>query len=288
MMTEVSVIVPSFNCANHISATIDSIRNQTLQSFELIIVDDGSTDDTKAVVKSYLDKRIKYIYQDNRGVSGARNRGALEARGKFVAFVDADDSVAPETLELLSDILNRSGASWCVTDVLSFRNKIQDVINCEIPEDIFYGILENDFVTRGFFFRRQSLMAIGGYDETLRTREDWDLNIRMIRNREEFRYVSRPLYSYYFRQGSLTSKKSTVLDDTLRVLRKHHKSLADKGDSLAARIYSQQLWELGRRYFYSQRNVIRGGFCIVQSVAYDRNMSRVGHALRHRASQIWG
>src|SRR6185437_2451968 len=116
MMTEVSVIIPSFNCANHISATIDSIRNQTLQSFELIIVDDGSTDDTKAVVKSYLDKRIKFIYQDNRGVSGARNRGALEARGKFVAFVDADDSVAPETLELLSDILNRSGASWCVTD----------------------------------------------------------------------------------------------------------------------------------------------------------------------------
>ena len=96
----VSIITPTYNCAKFIGATIESVLNQTYQNFEMIIVDDASKDNTEEVVKSFKDKRIKYIrLSKNSGPAVARNRAMEEARGKYMAFLDSDDLWKREKLE---------------------------------------------------------------------------------------------------------------------------------------------------------------------------------------------
>ena len=95
----VSVVIPSFNCGSFVSQAIDSVLAQTCAPAEVIVVDDGSTDDTAERLEPYMD-RIRYVFQENRGVSAARNRAVAESRGHCVAFLDADDVWHPRKLEL--------------------------------------------------------------------------------------------------------------------------------------------------------------------------------------------
>lgn len=284
----VSVIIPTYNCASHIRSAVNSVLSQTLQSFEIIIVDDGSTDDTASIAKEYREEnRIQYIYQNNQGVSCARNRGIYAASGQYIAFLDADDTIVPEALAVLVQSLEREiHANWCITDYFYVRETGKINVRYPIPNDPYYGILQGDFVARGFFYRTKALIEIGGYDEKLKTREDWDLNIRMLWSGSQFFYVAQPLYNYYFRSNSLMSSRSDeVLNDTFRVLRKHHKQLADSGDVAAARIYGEQLWDLGRRYLYSRWNLRMALRCAAESIFYDPDLTRITHAIRHHFSR---
>lgn len=94
----VSVIIPCYNTARYVKETIESVLNQTRQDFEIIVVDDGSTDDSHNVIASINDQRIRYHYQPNQGLAAARNTGLALATGEFVAFLDADDFFLPEKL----------------------------------------------------------------------------------------------------------------------------------------------------------------------------------------------
>ena len=98
MKSLISVIVPCFNAEKYIERCLDSILKQTYRNIEVIVVDDGSTDDSAARIKeiSKLDNRVKYVYQKNAGVSAARNRGLDEAKGDKITFVDSDDTISPE------------------------------------------------------------------------------------------------------------------------------------------------------------------------------------------------
>ena len=94
----VSIIIPTYNCARYLPEAVNSALGQTCNSLEVIIIDDGSADETQEVLKPYSD-RILYLYQANKGVSAARNRGIAMAQGEFIAFLDADDVWLPEKLE---------------------------------------------------------------------------------------------------------------------------------------------------------------------------------------------
>lgn len=108
---EISVIIPAFNAGRYISESISTVINQTFRSWELIVVDDGSTDNTVQVITPFLeDSRIKLIRQTNKGVSSARNAGISAARGRFIAFLDADDAYLPENLAQKDEILKQSGS----------------------------------------------------------------------------------------------------------------------------------------------------------------------------------
>ncbi|WP_212525595.1 glycosyltransferase [Actibacterium sp. MT2.3-13A] len=110
----ISVIVPVYNVAGHVAACLDSLRGQSLADFEVIVVDDGSTDDSAARARAAAgdDARFRFVAQQNRGLSGARNAGLDLARGAFIAFVDSDDRVAPDYLARLHGALEDSGADW--------------------------------------------------------------------------------------------------------------------------------------------------------------------------------
>jgi len=98
-LKKISIIIPSYNRQNLLPKAIDSLLGQTYPYFEIIIVDDGSTDNTRTVLKKYLDDRIRYVYQENGGPAAARNRGIKEARYSLLAFLDSDDWFAPEKPE---------------------------------------------------------------------------------------------------------------------------------------------------------------------------------------------
>ncbi len=110
---------------------------------------------------------------------------------------------------------------------------------------------------------------------SLRTREDWDLNIRLIHSDERFIYSPQPLYYYHARKGSLTAEQTSVLECTQRVLQKHHKAIADAGDARAAKIYAENMLDLARRYYYSAGNIERTASCVLETLAYDPNLGRV-------------
>ena len=108
-MSKVSILIPSYNNAHYLPQAIDSALNQTFQDFEIIIIDDGSTDNTREIVERYLKRapdKIRYIYQDNQGLARARNTGLRHARGEYVALLDADDVWLPARLEETVKILD--------------------------------------------------------------------------------------------------------------------------------------------------------------------------------------
>ncbi|NIW46854.1 MAG: glycosyltransferase, partial [Gammaproteobacteria bacterium] len=94
-MSTVSVIIPAYNQGHYLGECVQSVLDQTYPDFEIIIVNDGSTDNTQRVAKSFSDPRIKYIYQENRGLSGARNTGIRNAIGTYVTYLDSDDLFLP-------------------------------------------------------------------------------------------------------------------------------------------------------------------------------------------------
>src|SRR5579859_7287264 len=126
----VSVIIPAFNAATNIRQTLDSVRAQTHQAFEVIVVDDGSTDNTCAVVEEFVrqDSRFRLICQANRGVGDARNAGIREARGKYIAPLDADDFWYPEKLEKQVARLVQGGPEiglvYCWSDLIDERGEL--------------------------------------------------------------------------------------------------------------------------------------------------------------------
>lgn len=289
-MPKVSVIIPSYNCAEFVLRAVESVLMQTLRDYEVIVVDDGSSDNTREVL-SYLSRtQIRYIRQENRGLPGARNAGARASDSEYLAFLDADDTLASNALELMMAALDTSGASWCLIDIVKVKNAFREIQRTALPAgDPFLGILKEDFIRRGMFFRRKELSEIGMYDEGMRFREDWDVNIRMFESHKPFIYLDKPLYFYTWRDGSITTgKRAEMLAYTEKVLRKHHKRLADAGDPVVATIYARNMWGLARDYLYSARNHRSCFGCARESLTYDLSFGRVLHPFIHRLRRQLG
>ena len=284
-MSLVSVIIPAYNAASLVHGAIDSVLAQTIQDFEIIVVDDGSKDATRAAVEPYRsDPRVHYMYQENRGLPGARNAGAKASRGEYLAFLDADDFLAPNALECMLHAFKSSDAQWLNVGVLKLDGENRTLRHPATPEgDLLLAILDDDFITRSPFYPRQEFFSVGMYDEEIRNREDWDINIRMIAAGKRFVDVDQPLYYYTRTEGSITTgNRRRLYSFTEMLLRKHHKRLADGGNKEAARLYAKNLWDLARRYFYEIRDPREGIRCAWESLRYDPSLSRLLHPIIHR------
>ena len=102
-----SVIIPAYNAEKFIARAVKSVLDQNYSDFELIILDDGSTDGTKAQIEQFADNRIRYIYEENGGVSAARNKGIIESKGQYICFLDADDEWKPEHLHVMRTLTQK-------------------------------------------------------------------------------------------------------------------------------------------------------------------------------------
>ena len=183
----VSVIIPAYNKASTICSTVESVLKQTFQDFEIIVVDDGSMDDTKERAMAF-GNRIRFFQQERGGVSAARNRGIQEARGEFVAFLDGDDLWMPRKLELQLSCLEREKGRQAVQcSVYLVNNRLHAVGSrlCTPSEDnLLDFLLFRNLPGFGstLLARRSLISELGGFGTDLVILEDWDLACRLARS----------------------------------------------------------------------------------------------------------
>jgi glycosyltransferase involved in cell wall biosynthesis len=183
-MTSISVIMPVYNGAEFIEESIQSVLSQSARDFELIIVDDGSYDGTAEIIRDY-EGRVRFIQQANRGPSAARNRGLEEAKGKYVAFLDADDVWDHRFLERTSTHLDQlnsnfvgvcSGWSYVDQNGATLEHTRKELSKSYGLTDL---IFTNPFPIHAVLARIDVVKNVGGFDEKILAMEDWDLWLRM-------------------------------------------------------------------------------------------------------------
>jgi glycosyltransferase involved in cell wall biosynthesis len=199
-MPTISVIIPTYNRATYVTKAIDSILAQTYTDYEIIVVDDGSTDNTKEVLKPYKDK-INYIYQENRGVSSARNTGIHAALGQWIAFLDSDDIWLPDKLSSQIRCVRNTDAEVCFTKVthihksksIGEKNKCDTVQSKEFAEP-FTLVLDDSkkLYIQAMLVERDLLERMGGFDESMKVAEDTKL-IYDLAFQTSFIYIYTPM-----------------------------------------------------------------------------------------------
>jgi glycosyltransferase involved in cell wall biosynthesis len=220
----VSVITPAYNAAAFVTQTLDSVRAQTFDDWELVIVDDGSTDGTTAIIADYQERdgRIRLLHQANAGPSAARNHAMRSARGAFLAFLDSDDTWEPEYLERQLAVFREYPDTHLVTGVARYRGGPYDgramrAFAPGYPVLTLRDIIADD--TAVFImtlFRRQVFEAIGGLDESQWRSEDYDFWLRAATAGFVFRRNAEPLGWYRVRAGSLSQNTVDMLRGILQ------------------------------------------------------------------------
>jgi len=227
----VSIILPTYNRAHIISRSIISILNQTYKDFELIVVDDCSTDSTREVIENYskMDDRVKYIRNNkNLRPSGARNAGIKLSIGEFIAFQDDDVEWYPYKLEKQVNLLNMLPENFGV--VYSGYYKLIKKEKIYIPENYIFpkegnihnSLLKGNFVdTPSILARKSALLDVGFFDEKLPMMEDWELVIRLSK-KYLFKLIDEPLYISYDTPNSVNKQSGIVYFSTLEFIIKKH------------------------------------------------------------------
>jgi len=218
----VSVIIPAYNAAPWIAETIDSVLNQTFQDFEIIVVDDGSTDGTTEIVKKYK-SQVQYLYKKNGGVGSARNAGIRAARGRYIACVDADDLWLPEKLEVQTQLLQKEPSlAWVYSDGLIFENNSNQNLHLfsqsasMISGDVLRPLLLQDFIPCPTpVVRRDIFENVGFFEEdiSLQSVADWDMWLR-ISAKYPVGFIDKPLVKYRRHSTSMTS--TCIIEHSLK------------------------------------------------------------------------
>ena len=219
-----SIIVPAYQAAATIAAALRSALAQSLPAHEIIVVDDGSTDDLDAALRPF-EGQIRLIRKENAGSASARNAGAATATGDFLAILDADDVYDPTRLEALGELArSRPDLDLVTTDakfVAAGREVGTFVAHNPFPvSSQRHAILESCFVGGWPAVRLSRLREIGGFDEGLAVGHDWDAWLRLILDGSRAGLVDRPLYEYRLSPGGLTSRRVESMWDRVRLLEK--------------------------------------------------------------------
>lgn len=183
-MAKVSVIMPTYNRAKYLSDAISSVLNQTYQDFEIIVVDDGSTDNTRLLVENYqkMDNRIRYFYEQNRGVASARNLGIEKAQGDYMVFFDSDDVSMPDRLEKQVMVLDsKPEISLVYSSVVTFFDNNPKGSRHGLPIKTFMStqecfrtlVMEGCFIYNPTILFRKSIVSELLYDEEMQIGEDY-------------------------------------------------------------------------------------------------------------------
>lgn len=216
----ISVIIPTYNRGYVLKRAIDSVLNQTHESLELIIVDDGSTDDTKQLVDSIDDKRLGYYLLNHKGACAARNFGIDMAKGSYIAFQDSDDSWRKNKLERQLEIMKEKDAS--IIFCSSRRWNPAGTVSVIFPDDIREGFLNYDEISVDNFVKTQCLLMKKEclndvrFNPDLPRFQDWDLAMRLSKIYDIY-YTSEILVDAYVQDDSI-SKDKKAAQEAKRIL----------------------------------------------------------------------
>jgi len=281
----ISVIIPTYDCSTYITEAIESVLKQSFICVEIIVVDDGSSDSTLDVLRPYINKNlIQYIYQKNGGVSSARNTGIRNARGKYLAFLDADDIMLPGSLKKRTSFLNTwKDIKFVFSDYLveteetmvmnrsytghrNILNNFENVIKGQQGNFYFFN---KDYTKQSLkcsifpwtgtvMFHKSCLDKAGFFNEKLRISEDEDLWLR-IANQYSIGYIDQPLAVHKKSRRQATSDKDRYYRDLIEYL--EHESdgkMAQDDHAILIAIrkrLSRSYYELA--YYHMNRNKLR-------------------------------
>ncbi len=204
----VSAIIPAHNQGRYLVEAVASVLQQTLADLEVIVVDDGSTDDTARVARGFGDPRVHYVYQNNRGLSAARNTGIRRARGRYLTFLDADDLFLPRKLELLVGALEQNPAAGIAAGQavpIDERGRpVGRIFDKPLPDEPAQLLAGNPLHVGSIVVRASWQARVGFFDESLRSYEDWDMWLRLALAGCRSVWVPRPVSCYRFHRSQMT------------------------------------------------------------------------------------
>jgi len=288
---EVSIICPTWNCAELLREAVLSVVNQTFSNWELIIVNNFSTDNTMEVITSFKDQRIHVLNFNNNGVIAAsRNVGIDASKGRFIAFIDSDDYWMPEKLRICVDALTNNDLDLVCHGERHFQYKDQDV---KLERDVFYGknqphtyeslLYRGNFLsTSAVVIKREKLLSTGSFntEPSVITAEDYDLWLRLFATESKFLAIHQILGGYRIHQSSASasvirhyqavrkvvtthflakSTKTTVKDKLLFT-----KRMARIGLSSGRAITQQGTWDSGAKFAFETVKIL--GRCLLGRV----------------------
>jgi glycosyltransferase involved in cell wall biosynthesis len=215
----VSVIIPTYNYAHYIGEAIESVLEQSYKKIEIIVVDDGSTDNTKEVIAKY--PKVKYFFQTNKGISSANNRGVRLSKGDYYLILDADDKLHPQYIErCMKEMLDkRVGFVWTATKDFGLSNKTHYPRFFRHRFDAYRGFGGQ---TVSALIRKTVFNEVGGYDTTLLTTEDFDMAIRILFKGWKCKPIFEPLHYHRIHKRQLSRKMRKLWKE------KHARLLEDK------------------------------------------------------------
>jgi len=281
-MTEISVIIPAYNQAVYVAQAVQSVCDQTFTDWELIVVDDGSTDDTLQVLAGFHDSRIHVIRQANQGVSAARNTGIRNSLAPLITFLDADDLFTPEKLTVLYEYLKDHPEVGLVVGgmrSIDASGQMQHEIVIESAALTFPSLLfENNVPLGGVMVRREWLERAGGFDESMHTCEDWDLWLRMVVAGCKLSRVDKVVVAYRIHSEQVTRNAGKMRIDSLRMWEKFFQLQNLPADLLAYRPYTvaSALVRTAARAFRSNEFVI-GNNDLITAIQLEPRLKREGY-----------
>lgn len=224
----VTVIIPAYNAGTTLAECLDSILGQTHAEWEIVVVDDGSSDDTMAIARRYAarDSRIRVLQQPHQGVSAARNLGLTVGRFPWVLFLDADDWALPTHLEKMTAALAADpslDAVHCGWSIATGDGEVIEEDRCKTTGDLFHLLARHPaFIVHACLVRRTLVLSVGGFDPAYSRIQDWVMWQRVARTGCRFGTVSETLARYRMQAGSVSSEPGEVMDQGLQAIALGH------------------------------------------------------------------
>jgi glycosyltransferase involved in cell wall biosynthesis len=263
----ISLVIPTYNRAHYLGETIDSVLSQQFQDFELIVVDDGSTDATQEVVSRY-GPRVRFLRQENRGPSSARNLGVFYSRGDWISFQDSDDLSLPNHLETLySCVKQRPGLGMVFANGVYLGGPVhgrETIIPATKSRRLAQrGVRLRDVFDKSIVRLQAALVSkrcyreIGGHDETLRISEDLDLAFRLIA-RYPVAYLDQVVFAYRRHPGNTSANQELRLRENIRVIEKllmqNHQAEQELGRRRVATRLAYRYYRLAKARWRERRS----------------------------------
>lgn len=261
----VSVLMPTYNREDFVGEAIESVLAQTYPNLELIVVDDGSTDNTKTVVREYLsDPRVKYLYKENGGQSSARNLGFKHSKGEYISFLDSDNKWKPEKVEVCIAAFSENpdvGVIYC--DNITIDDKGREIDRNSMKRYsgmITAQLLKDNFVTiNTATLKRECYETMGGLNESLFRAPDYDLWLR-ISTKYKFLYVPKFVSYYRVMENQISSDKDGRFKANLEILNHFFKQYPRSVSFKERRLGMSHFYCRKARYEASKRRTWRAIF----------------------------
>ncbi len=282
MAVKVSVIIPCYNQGNYVGEAVDSVLAQTYRNLEIIIVNDGSTDEqTGTILESFQGGKTSVITTGNQGLAAARNTGIAAAAGEYILPLDADDRIAPSYIEQGVSLLDRESA----VGIVYSRAMLFGAVTCEwnLPRYSLQEMLRDNIIFCSALFRRSDWEAVGGYDTGMVYGwEDYDFWLSLIERGREVRQLDAQLFFYRVLADSMvrTKEKWQKIEMFTRI---YHRHQAFFSSNIATWI--ENLVDVREPYFNSRLYVDNGsGFNETDSIS--RKVTRGEHRVSFDVSQF--